>query len=172
MSVSWLWLVVPVGIACMAIVWTLVGNLIAIHRTVVVRAPLVAEQEVSLEAAGRMLLHAEGPRFTRAFGGLDFRLTRREDEFVVPLQDVWFRAESSGRSTSRLSLRSFELERPGRYRLRVLGLPEPLPEKPHALVVTHDYRARMVRTIVALVFAGIGLIGSVGLTIVIFLLNR
>ena len=119
-----------------------------------------------------MLLHAEGPRLTRVFAGLDFRLTRREDEFVVPLEGMWFRAQSSGRSTSRLLLRSFEIERPGRYRLTVTGLPEPLPEKPHGFVITHDFRARMTRTIVALVFAGIGLLGSIGLSIVIFLLNR
>lgn len=89
---------------------------------------MLAEQEFSIDAVGRMLLHAEGPRLTRTFGDLDYELT------VTGLGDA---------STT-----------------------------DHALVITPDQRARTVGRIVALVFAAIGFLASLGLSIAIVLIHR
>ena len=133
--------------------------------------PLVAEQELSIGETGKMLLQAEGSRFTAAFAKLDYRLTDLSDDRILPLSNVLLKSSSSGLSRSRLSLRSFNVELAGTYRLVVLGLDQTEFEKPHNIVVSHDRRGKMILKIVELVVAGIGLIGGFGLSVVLYIVN-
>jgi len=173
MSQQWLWAAVPFAVVGLAILSLTIWKLVATHRGgLVLHLPLIAEQELVLEAVGPMLLHGEGPRFTTAFADLDFRLIDLSDGAAVPLSGVVFKASSSGLSTARLSLRAFEVTRPGRYRLTALGLSSPPPGAPHALLIGHDRRGRTVAIILALVLAAIAAVAGLVLSALIVVLNR
>ncbi len=172
MSQHWLWATVPLGLICLVILPVMVWRLIDNYRAdEILSVPLVAEQELSLDGAGPMLLHGEAPRLSAAFGGLDFRLTRLADDRDLTLSDIWMKSSSSGFSKARLSLRAFELTQPGRYRLTVLGSLDADLAANHSLVITHDRRGRMVGTILAVVFSAIGLLGGLTLSLVIYMSN-
>lgn len=172
-SYQWLWLIIPAGLICSAVLSIMIWRLIEIHRTdLLVTVPLVADQELSIEAAGSMLLHGEGPTLTRAFARLDYQLTDLSNDEVLPLASVWFKTSSSSLSRSRLSLRSFDVGRPGRYRLIVLGLEDPSVADQHTIIIHHDRRRRAAGIIVALVFSAIGLLACFGLSLTLYIINR
>ena len=173
MSDHWLWALVPLGVVCAIVSVVMILRLIDLHRgDALASLPLLAEQDFPIDATGPMLLHGEGPRFTRAFASLDYALTDLSDGRVVVLGPVWLKSSSSGFSRARLSLRAFELARPGRYRLTVLGLTDPAVADQHRVVIGHDRRGRMVGIIVALVFSAIGFVASLALSLIIWIINR
>ena len=173
MSNNWLWLTVPVGLISLVILPIFVWRLVEMHRSqLVLSVPLLAEQEIDIETAGRLLLHAEGPRLTRAFGGLDYQLTDLSDQSAVPLKPTIPPFSSSGISRSRLSLRAFELARSGRFRLTVTGITDPTVSQDNNLVLTHDRRGGTIGIILVVVFSAIGLLGGAILSSVIYFVNR
>ena len=173
MSNHWLWITVPVGLISLVVLSIFVWRLIEAHRAeMVLSVPLLAEQEFSIDFAGAFLLHAEGPRATRAFGGLDYQLLDLSDQSVVPLKSMLVPHSSSGISRARLSLRSFETGQAGTFLLTVTGLTDPAVAQEHNLVVTHDRRAGKIGNILAVVFSGIGFIASTVLSLLVFLFNR
>ena len=173
LAAQWLWLTIPVMLICLALVFTLAWSLVKNHRSsLVVSVPLAAEQMIELDATGPMLLHGEGPRMTSAFGKLDFQMTGADAGLSVPLEGILFKSKSSGASRARLSLRRFTCESPGRYRLTVSGEIAPERTANHNLVITRDNRTGMTATIVGLVFSAIGTFLFLGLTIMLFIVNR
>lgn len=178
MSSSWWWLIGPVGVTSLGVVAMVTARLVEMNREVLASVPLLAEQVMTIEGTGKLLLHAEGPRFTRAFAGLEFHLTDLSSDTEVPLDPVWIRAASSGGSRSRLSLRSFELQRAGSYRLVIRGLrrtgdaDHADDTESHRIVITPDHRSRMAGMIVGLIVAALALFGSIGFSIVLWLTRR
>ena len=173
MSMHWLWITIPVSVIGLFAVPFLAWSLYVSQRdSVLVSVPLVAEQDIDIPDSGTMLLHAEGPRMTTVFGDLDYRLTDLSDNRDVPLAMVLFRQKSSGLSRVRLSLRSFDVARPGRYRLTVTGLRAGPPPERYGMAITLDRRGGLVGRIVALVFASIGLLAGLALSFVIYLIDR
>lgn len=173
LSTRWLWITIPVAVICLVAVPVIAWRLYVAQRdSVRITLPLVAQQDFEIPQAGAMLLHAEGPRFTTKFGGLDYRLFDVARDRAVPLAAVLFRQSSSGLKQSRLSLRAFEITDPGRYRLTVTGLgTEPLAAG-HGLVIGLDQRKGLVAHIVALVFASIALLAGVTMSCIIYFSNR
>ncbi|WP_282610756.1 hypothetical protein [Pelagibius sp. Alg239-R121] len=173
MSNQWLWLTVPVGLISLIILPIFIWRLVEVHRTqLVLSVPLLVEQEIAIDTVGSLVLHAEGPRFTRAFGGLDYQLTDLSDQSAVPLNRTIVPFTSSGISRSRLSLGAFEIERPGRFRLTVTGITDPTVADENNLVVTHDKRGGTIVTILIVVFSAIGLLGGLTLSAIIYFGNR
>jgi hypothetical protein len=86
------------------------------------RGALVARQDLRLDVPGPVVLHGEGPHFTRRFASLTFRLTDLATGRRVPERRVWLRTTTAGTSRVRLALMRFDLERAGVYRLDVEGL--------------------------------------------------
>lgn len=173
MSNYWLWITVPIGLICLVALPIFVWRLIDTHRSeLVLSVPLLADQEISIEATGSYLLNAEGPRATRAFGGLDYQLTDLSDQSRVSLGTIVVPYTSSGISRSRLSVRTFEVEKPGRFRLSVSGLSDPSVADRNNLVVTRDRRGRKVGAILLVVFSAIGLAAGGVFSAIIFVVNR
>lgn len=178
MSYSWMWVTVPVASLCLVLLGTTLSRLIRIHRgSVLVSVPLIEEQDVTIDGVGRMLLHGEGPRGTDRFARLDFRLTDLSRGRDLGLDRVWLKASSSGRSTARLSLRSFRVEQPGSYRLRLIDrssscVSEKPPHDSHRIVISHDVRGRTAGAIVGVVLSGIGAMAGLGGSLVVYLVNR
>ena len=172
MSLHWLWGTLPLGAICLILLPVFVWRLVkALRVEDVLSLPLVPEQEVAVEAAGPLVLHAEGPRLTRAFGGLDYRLVDLADGRAVPLSGIFVKSSSSGLSRSRLSLRKFAIDRPGRYRLTVTGIEDPAVGEKNRLIVTRDRRGRTTGIILVVVFSAVGLLASVVASAVIFAFN-
>jgi len=171
MTLSWLWWTVPLSAVGVGVVVFNTSRLIANHKEHLARVPVIATQEVSIDASGSMLLHGEGARGTSAFADLDFQLTSTKDGSVVRLVKPQFRVSSSGTSRSRLSLRSFEIEEAGGFRLDVLGLGTASTggDAPIEVVITRDRRKWMVGTIVGLTFGAIAFLGGLALSIVVWL---
>ena len=168
MNSQWLWATIPVAGLCLPAVVLLIWDLVSQHRANhILSLPLLAEQTLSIDAAGTMLLHGEGPRFSTTFAKLEYQLTELAHNANVPLAPIWFKFSSSGVSRSRLSLRGFEVEQPGNYRLKISGL-ENVTLEQHQLIVTRDHRARTAGMILALVFFGGGLIASLVLSFIAY----
>lgn len=86
------------------------------------RVPLGAEHELRIDEAGPVVLHGEGPRFTRRFGGLEFRLLDRMGGGRVAECRPWLRTTVAGGSRVRLALVRFDVPKPGVYVLEVAGI--------------------------------------------------
>lgn len=173
MSLYWLGATGALALGCLIFVLLMVKRLIDVQRSsLLASVPLVAEQEIALDATGPMLLHGEGLRFTRAFGGLEYRLIGLSDNRDVPLNGIWLKSSSSGVSKARLSLRSFDLARAGHFRLTVRGAIDPALADEHKIVITHNRRNRIVGIILGLVFGGIGIAAGLALSILVVSFSR
>jgi len=127
--------------------------------------PLVNEQQVMLNLPGSMLLHGEGPRFTTAFGPLDFRLIHHQTGEILPMETIWFKSSKSTMSSVRLSLQGFSVAEPGLYVLQVLGLHPEVNTRGHQLVMTRDTRLESGPKVIAIVLSALGFLGCPTLTI-------
>jgi hypothetical protein len=86
------------------------------------RLPLAATHELRIDEAGPVVLHGEGPRFTRRFGGLQFRLLDRMGGTRVAERRPWLRTTVAGGARVRQALVRFDVPTPGVYVLEVSGL--------------------------------------------------
>lgn len=98
------------------------------------RVPLAAEHELRIDEAGPVVLHGEGPRFTRRFGGLEFRLLDRMGGTRVAERRPWLRTSVAGGARVRLALVRFDVPKPGVYVLEVAGI-GPGPESDSCALV-------------------------------------
>lgn len=118
------WLLLTVPLACAAL-----GGIVLLARrlarglrdAVLVRVPVVAEQEVEL-AAGPWVLHVETPLFSRRMRGLRFGLLERSMHREVRLGRVWIHQRPGGLRRVSLAVRRFTITLPGPHLLRTDGL--------------------------------------------------
>ena len=172
MASHWLWFTLPVTAISLIVLPIFIWRLIDIHQSqFVLSVPLRADQEIDIATAGAYVLNAEGPRFSRAFGGLGFRLKDLTDQTEVPLAPTLIPFSSSGMTRSRLSLYGFELEKPGRLQLTVTGITDPSVAEENDLVVTRDRRGGIFSTVLVMVFSAVGLIAGSVLSALIFLMK-
>jgi hypothetical protein len=94
-----------------------------VRRSRIVSVALLAEQEIEFANAGRVVLCLEGPLFTRRFSRLEYELSAGDDS-VLTGRTALFRARTSSFTTVRMELKSYQIPRTGRYRLRITGLGE------------------------------------------------
>jgi hypothetical protein len=155
---------VAIAIVGAALVVVSIRRLVALVRSsILVRVPVLAEQEVPLAAAGTVVLCIEAPHFSTAFAGLDFSM-RDPAGRDVRSAPIVFRTKVSGLSRVRLAVRSFEIARAGRYQLLAQGIAPGRDLSDAALVLTRPFAAAMVAWILGIVLGGIGLVGGTVLT--------
>lgn len=154
------------GIALLGAVWLAyaIARLLALVRaSVIVRLPAIPEQDVDFAQAGQVVLCIETTHLGMAFAGVSFVL-RDSSRHDVPSAPILFRTKVSGFSRVRLSVRTFEIPRPGRYRLVASGIAPGRDMSQSALVFTRPVAATLVLWILGIVLGGFALIGGTVLT--------
>lgn len=165
---QWIWLGVPVMTAAAVALGLTIRSLIAtVGKAKLCSVPLLERREVEFAEPGRGILNEEGPRFSSRFAGLAYVLAG-QDGTTVEGRLVLFRARTSGFSRASVSVRQYEIPRPGRYILRVEGLGEPRAgDSEHAIVFSRPHMLRSVVHIVGLVLSA----GAFITSLVFFLLR-
>jgi hypothetical protein len=152
-----------IGIAVLGaalLAYSIVRLLAVVRASIIVRLPAVPEQDVEFKRAGQTVLCIETTHFGSAFSGVDFAL-RDAAGRDVPSAPIVFRTKVSGFARVRLSVRMFEIARPGRYRLIATGIPPGRDMSQAALVFTRPFAAAMVLWILGIVVGGFGVIGGI-----------
>ncbi len=152
-----------VGVALLGatILFFSIMRLVALMReSEVARLPAAAEGRVTFEEAGPYVLHIEQPRFNLALLHAEFALHDPRTDADVRSSPVIFRTTTSGFSTASVSIRRFEIERPGIYRLLVSGIdPEGDLSKIH-FIFARPYAAALFVLILCTVLGGACLVGG------------
>ena len=141
-----------------------IGRLLALVRgSLLARLPTLAEQDVTIASPGSVVLCIEGPHFGTQFAGVDFAVTDGAGR-ALPSAPILFRTKVSGFSRVRLSVRSFEIVRAGRYRLVARGIVPGRDMSDTALVLARPVAGVLVGWILGIVLGGIALVGGGVLT--------
>jgi hypothetical protein len=135
-----------------------------VRESVLARVPVRAEQDVDFAEPGRIVLCIEQPRFETAFWRARYAL-RDAGGREVPSTLILFRTSVSGLSKVRLSLRSFDLPRAGRYRFVLGGIAPGHDVSQCAVVFTRPHAMQLVLAILGIVFGACALIGGVVLCV-------
>lgn len=157
----WIWLGVPVILAAATALWLLIAGVVAvIKKARLFRAPLAAIHEVEFSEAGRVVLSIEGPLFTTRFAGVHFEL-REMNGGRIDGQPCLFRARTSGFTTARMELMEYNLPRPGRYVLSMMGLGAVVAgDASHAVVFMRPHLLESTAYVLGIVFASVVFIAS------------
>ena len=127
--------------------------------------PCVEQQMVQLSDTGWVDLSLEGPRLSSRFSELAFELLSPEGTRMSS-RSSWFHARTSGMSTVRMELVSFQIRSAGQYTLRIRTLGTALDEHArHRVVLSKPHLPRMVGYVLGVVLSAALLIGSVVLFI-------
>jgi hypothetical protein len=130
----------------------------------VARIPVAAEARVAFDAPGTYILHVDQPRLSMAMLGAKFALRNDVTETEVRSSPVIVRTTSGGFSTARVSVRSFDVDRAGRYLLMVTGVDPGSDLSQIHLIFTRPYTAALFLLILVTVFGGACLIGGLVFT--------
>jgi len=157
----WIWLGLPVMLAAATALWLLIAAVVAvIKKAHIFRAPLAAIREVEFLEAGRVVLSIEGPLLTTRFAGVQFEL-REMNGGRIDGRPCFFRARTSGFTTARMELMEYNLPRPGRYVLSMMGLGTVVAgDASHAVVFMRPHLLQSMAYVLAIVFASVGFIAS------------
>ena len=151
------------GAGAVLLGWSIRRLVAVVRSSILVRVPVLAEQDVTLAQAGTVVLCIEAPHFGTQFAGVDFAM-RDSAGRDVPSAPIVFRAKVSGFSRVRLSVRSFDIARPGRYRLVANGIAPGRDMSEAAVVLTRPFVGAMVLWILGTTLGGMALIGGTVLT--------
>jgi len=154
-------LIAMAGAALLA--WSILRLVAVVRSSILVRVPVLAAQDVSLAEAGTIVLCIEAPHFGTQFAGVDFAMQDSAGR-DVPSAPIVFRAKVSGFSRVRLSVRSFDVPRAGRYRLLARGIDSARDMSDAAIVLTRPFASAMLLWILGITFGAIALIGGGVLT--------
>jgi hypothetical protein len=166
----WVFVTIPVFLVAVVLLGKTIRSLVRLTRdSPVASLPLLDEQSVELPP-GDYDLSIEGRIGTGDFAGLGYVLDDGSG-LAVALRPVLFRARVNSFSTARLQLRTFSIERAGRYRLRIAGLRG--TESPDdRIVIGRGAGGALIARIVAIVILGTFTIGSFVGTILFIVLPR
>ncbi|TCJ11600.1 hypothetical protein EZJ19_15105 [Parasulfuritortus cantonensis] len=150
----WNWIGIPVLLVAAVVLWLTITDLIAVvKRSYLFSVPLASRQDIQFAEPGRVTLSMEGPRFTTRFGNANFEL-RDAAGVVVAGRPSLMRLRSSGMTTVRMELLSFDIPRPGRYTLDITGLGEPREgDDKHAVVFQRPALAPIIIHVVGIVLS-------------------
>ena len=155
--------ILTIGVAVLGAVllaYSIVRLVAVVRDSVIVRLPAAPEQDVDFKEGGTVALCMEQSRLDSSLWGVNYAM-RDSGGRDVPSAPILFRTKVSSFSRVRLSVRSFEIPRPGRYRLIVSGIAPGRDTSQSAIVFTRPFAARMVLWILGIVFAGFCLIGGI-----------
>jgi hypothetical protein len=165
----WLALSLPMfGLAAWLLARTIQSLVRQVGQATIVTLPLAPSQEVSFPQNGAIDLYLEGRRGAN-LSGLDFTLS--DGNRRVPLDSLVIRTTVSGLSRVRLKVRSFELDRPGRYTLDISGI-RPGMDQENRVVFARPIGGVIVTHVMGLVALGIIVIGSLAGSILPFVTRR
>lgn len=150
----WTWIGIPVMAVALALLGLLILGVVAtVKKAQLLRAPLAERQQVEFAEAGRVVLSIEGPRFSTRFARVNFELRGIDGERIEGRR-AWFRAQTSGVSTVRMELLTYDIPRPGRYVLIMTGWGAPQSrDANHAVAFTRPHVQQTVAYIVGIVLA-------------------
>ncbi len=170
---NWTWIGIPVMVVALAALGLLIAGLVSVvKKAQLFRVPLAETQEVHFEESGRVVLNIEGPRGSRRFAHVGFELTGMNGERIEGAR-VSVPTVTSGISTARMEMVSYDISKPGHYLLRMTGLgPAEERDARHAVVFTRPYHKQMVACILGLLFAFFVFATSLGLFLFRVLGNR
>jgi hypothetical protein len=153
---------IPVAIvAATLLVATIVRLVRLIRGTTLQRVPLIAAQDVTLDASGPVGLAIEAPLLTVLPRGLDFALRNARDGHAVSGRSVAVPIRTTSFDSARVSVHRFDLDTPGTYRLDVDGLAPDEDHARYALVFGRPYGLALPIHIVGIIVFAAMLIGSV-----------
>lgn len=157
----WTWIGPPLMLAAaVALVLLVQGTVSLVRRSHLLRVPLMDVQEIHFQEARPVALAIEAPIGSTRFARVDFELTSLSGE-PVKGKPVLFRTRSSGLSTVRLDLVTYDLPWAGGYLLHMRGLGPPQErDAAHAVVFRRPIRALAIAHVVGMVAASVVLIGS------------
>jgi len=161
-SRSWVSLTAPIALAALALLSLTVASLLrTVRGSVVALAPIRAEQGLTFNTAGDLVLNLEGRTLASNAGSLRFTLTRPTGGpgSVIPLRPVVFRTEVSSSSRTRLELYRFTLPSEGPYVLLISGIDSTRDYSNDAIVFTRPVRAAIVLHVLSLIVFGAVFIG-------------
>ncbi len=163
-----LWISVPAfGVSAALLVFFIMSVVRVVRQSHILSVPLLEQQEIEFPEAGRVVLCMEGPLLTNRFGNLDYEL-RVAEGMPVEGRTTWFHAKTSGLSTVRMELKSYELPRRGRYILSIKGLESAgKPDSDHKIVFMKPHLAVSILYVIGITLSAVLLIGS----LVLFLLR-
>jgi hypothetical protein len=136
-----------------------------LRESEVARVPAAAEAAVAFSAPGTYVLHVDQPRFNLAMFGAKFTLRDAVTGADVRSSPVIFRTTVSGFSTASVSVRYFEIERAGKYRLFVTGIDPGSDLSRVQLIFTRPYAAPLLLLILGTVLGGTCLIAGLVFTV-------
>lgn len=168
---SWLALTLPVFIFA---VWLLVRVVLSLIQTmrasVVTAVPMTESMVLTIPESGDFSLYAEGTRFSRDFGSLDFSMHDSEGT-SVPLLPVLLRTTVSSFNRVRLELRRFHLSLPGEVELHVTGV-RPGSDPGNRIVIARPVGGTLLLHVLALIGLGLLTVASLGGSIAIAVLSH
>jgi len=152
---------VPLFVISAALLTYFILNVIRVVRQACLfGVPLLEQQEIEFTEAGRVVLCAQGPRFSSRFAGLDYELT--EEGMPIEGRRTLFPGKTSGFSWVRIEVKSYTIPRPGRYVLRIKGIkPGSEEDSEHQIVFMKPHLARSIGYVIAIILSAFLLIGSV-----------
>jgi len=157
-----IWVAVPgffLGVALL--VWCIVDLVRVIRASVLIRLPLAAENPITVNQPGPVVLCIEGPLFSTRFAGFGYDMVSENGE-PVPCRRLLFRATTSGFTTARMELRRFRVDRPGDYTLRVTGIGEHQPrDSEHHFVLVKPHLPAVLAHILGIIASAWLTIGSI-----------
>jgi len=144
--------------------FTITRIVLLLRNSEVARVPAASEAAVTFEAPGTYVLHIEQPRFNMAMWSAKFALRDAVNGADVRSSPVILRTTTSGFSTASVSVRYFEVERAGAYRLFVAGIDPASDLSRVHLIFTRPYGAPLFFLIFATILGGMCLIGGLVFT--------
>ena len=153
---NWIWLGVPVMLAAATGLWLSIAGVMAVVKQAhLFKVPLGPIQEVGFSQAGRVILSIEGPLFTTRFTGIGFEL-RETNGGRIDGRPCLFHARTSGFTTARMELMEYDIPRPGRYVLSMMGLGAVVAgDATHTVVFMRPHLLQSMAYVVGIVFASV-----------------
>jgi hypothetical protein len=129
---------------------------------IVAAGPMVAEQQVTLAEPLSLRFLVEAPRFAPWLRHLKFEVTEIATARTSRLGYDFVRAQGAvyGVTTIRVPLGTLMVEQPGEYLIRVIGLEPGKDYGQSKILLSRPYLGRLILQIIAIVFCGLGLLGS------------
>ncbi len=117
----WIWAGIPataVGLAFLIL--SIRGVVLTINKAHLFKVPVAEKQEIQFAEAGPVVLSIEGPRFSGRFAHITFELRGVNGDPVGGHPNL-FHARTSGISTARMEMSTYDIPRPGSYLLSMTG---------------------------------------------------
>jgi hypothetical protein len=168
---------IPIAVPCffvgiILLIYFIAGVIKVVDRARILSVPLLEHQIVEFPEARKVILCGEGPRFTSRFAKLDFVL-KTEDGTPVDGRTIWIHWRNSGISKVRIELKSYQIPRAGRYRLKIQGLGDPHDnDAEHQIVFMKPHLIKSIGYIIGIILSALLFIGSMVLFILSLLFPR